>query len=270
MTKPAHIAWLKRSATKLKTSDGIEVDVWELDHQKDDAVLSAWAKHFRQHYCQDGILPALVTGTTHTRASFLVNVKFPDASQGSGPATRAGDFGEILLADFAEYVLDYWCPREGRYENRDNRNVPSNGCDVLGFKFVTPGAIKPQDELLLMESKAGLRAKGINRLQNAIDDSIKDLTREAMSLNAVKQRLLQKDQAAAEKVQRFQNEMDRPFLRVNAAAAVLDHTVFDSVDFALTVAANHPNAKNLRLLIIRGTSMMDLVHSLYERAANEA
>jgi hypothetical protein len=133
-----------------------------------------------------------------------------------------------------------------------------------------PGSVKAQDELLLMESKAGLRAKGKNRLQTAIDDSIKDLVREAMSLNAVKQRLLHKDQAAAERVQRFQNENDRPFRRVNAAAAILDQTVFDSVDFATTVAMKHPNAKNLRLLIIRGTSMMELVHNLYERAANEA
>lgn len=270
MTTPAHIEWLKKSATILGTADGLDVEIWELDHQKDNIVLSAWAKHFRQHYCDDKMLPDLVSGTGHTPASYLSNLKFPDPVHGSGPATRAGDFGEILLADFAEYVLGYWCPREGRYENRDNRNVPSNGCDVLGFKFTTPSSVKPQDELLLIESKAGLKTKGKNRLQMAIDDSIKDLTREAMSLSAIKQRLLQKDRAAAERVQRFQNENDRPFRRVNTAAAILDQVVFESVDFATTVALKHPNAKNLRLLIIRGTSMMDLVHSLYERAANEA
>jgi len=35
-------------------------------------------------------------------------------------------------------------------------------------------------------------------------------------------------------------------------------------------ASQHPNGDNLRLIIITGTSMMDLVHALYLRAANEA
>ncbi|MER9281111.1 hypothetical protein [Mesorhizobium sp. M0522] len=96
------------------------------------------------------------------------------------------------------------------------------------------------------------------------------MTREAMSLNAIKQRLLRNDRAAAKRVQRFQNHNDRPFRRVNAAGAVLDQKVFDSVDFTTTLAKHHPNIKNLRLLIIRGTSMMDLVRTLYDRAANEA
>lgn len=270
MTTPAHVGWLQRSATHLTTSDGMHIDVWELRHQPDDAILSDWARHFRQHYCRDGMLNALVAGTAHTRASFLTEVKFPDPKKTPGPSTRAGDFGEILLADFAEYVLGYWCPREGRYESRDNRNVPSNGCDVVGFKFVAAGTVNPNDELLLMETKAGLRSARDNRLQTAIDDSVKDLTREAMSLNAIKQRLLQTDLPAALRVQRFQNQNDRPFQRVNAASAILDDTVFNPAAIAATVAKTHPNASNLHLFVVRGVSLMDLVHRLYEVAANEA
>lgn len=270
MSKPPHVNWLRQVQANLKTADGMTIEIWEFDHKDDHEALSGWATHYRQHYCKDDLLADLIAGTGHTRTSYLTSVKFPDATKGSGPATRSGDFGEILLADFAEYVLNYWCPREGRFENRDNRNVPSNGCDVLAFKFVAPGVVNAGDELLLIESKAGLRAKGNNRLQSAIDDSVKDLAREAMSLNAIKQRLLVRDRAAAEAVQRFQNENDRPFRRTHAAAAILDQAVFDSIDLATTVASKHPNARNLRLLVIRGVSMMALVHSLYERAANEA
>lgn len=270
MTAPAHIGWLKKMATNLATAEGIKVEVWDLEHQPDDSVLSSWAKHFRQHYCKDQELPDLIEGTGHTPASYLAAVKFPDPVQPPGPGTRSGDFGEILLADFAEYILGYWCPREGRYENRENRNVPSNGCDVVAFKFYSDDPVHPKDELLLIEAKAGLTKKKRNRLQNAIDDSIKDTTREVMSLNAIKQRLLRTDRPAAKRVQRFQNLNDHPFKRVNAAAAVLDQDVFASVDFTTTLVKHHPNVKNLKLLIIRGTSMMDLVHALYHRAANEA
>lgn len=269
MAAPAHIGWLK-SGENIVTSEGVEVEVWDLDHQLDDAILSAWAKHFRQHYCKDEDLADAIEGTIHTRASYLVSVKFPDSVTPSGPSTRAGDFGEILLADFAEFVLGYWCPREGRYENRDNRNVPSNGCDVVAFKFHGDDEAHPEDELLIIESKAGLRATKENRLQKAVEDSIKDLAREAMSLNAIKQRLNRVDRLAAKRVQRFQNYNDRPFRRVNAAGAVLDIEVFNSVDFTSTLAKHHPNIDNLKLLVIRGASMMDLVHTLYDRAADEA
>lgn len=37
-----------------------------------------------------------------------------------------------------------------------------------------------------------------------------------------------------------------------------------------TDTTGHPNADNLRLLVIRGPSLMTLVHALYERAASEA
>jgi hypothetical protein len=37
-----------------------------------------------------------------------------------------------------------------------------------------------------------------------------------------------------------------------------------------TDAAAHPNIANLKLIVIRGSALMDLVHALYERAANEA
>ncbi|TPI53612.1 MULTISPECIES: Hachiman antiphage defense system protein HamA [unclassified Mesorhizobium] len=270
MTTPAHVGWLVKSPTAIKTANGNLIEIWTLNHSKDDTTLSDWARHFRQHYCKDADLSKYVSGTPWTNAQYLTSVKFPDERQATGPSTRSGDFGEILLADYVEYILNYWCPREGRYENRDNRNVPSNGCDVLAFKFVQDDAVNAGDELLLLESKAGLKTLRKNRLQQAVDDSIKDLMREAMSLNAVKQRLLRSDPVAAARVERFQHEMDRPFKRVNAAAAVLDDAVFSSLDLTLTDPSKHPNLANLKLLVIKGTSMMDLVHHLYERAANEA
>lgn len=270
MSIPAHVPWLTNTGTVIKTKDGLNAEVWELHHTSDHTILSAWAAHFRQHYCRDGILPALVEGTGLSNADYLTSIKFPDAKVPPGPGTRSGDFAEILVADFVEYVLGYWCPREGRYENRDNRNVPSNGCDILGFKFAEAQAGSINDELFLLESKASFTATKENRLQDAIDGSIKDLTREAMSLNAIKQRLLQTNHDAALRVQRFQNEGDRPFKRISGAVAVLDDAVFKDMALNEANGSAHPNLPNLRLIIIKGTSMMDLVTALYARAANEA
>lgn len=267
---PPHIGWLKDTGETLKTVDGRTVELWTLDHLDDPAVLTPWAKHFREHYCWDTDLAEEVKGTGLSKADFLQNSKFPSAKTRPGPGTRSGDFGEILISDFMEYVAGCWCPRHTRYQGRDNPNVPTSGSDVLAFKFANEAGPSPNDELHIVEVKASLRTTPKNRLQNAIDDSIKDMMREAVSLAALKQRLRKVDLAQAAKVERFQDEADRPFKRLSAAATVLDADVLAKMDLTATDAGQHPNADNLRLIVVSGPSMMDLVTALYDRAANEA
>ncbi len=200
-----------------------------------------------------------------------MTVLFPDATEAPGPSLRAGDFGEILVADYVEYVLGYWCPRTLRYQDRWNRNVSTQGCDVVGFKFADDQSNNVDDELFIYESKAALSQTNKNRLQDAITDSFKDHLREAVTLHALKQRLLVRgEEEQASRVQRFQNEAERPFRRINGAAAILDDAVFDGTDLTACDASDHPNAERLRLLVVHGPSLMSLVHALYERAADEA
>lgn len=269
MAAPDHVAWLEETGEFIETADGRKAEIWVLRHADEPAILSAWATHYCQHYCRDEDLPDLVADTGYSHADFLTKIKFPDAVAAPGPSTRAGDFGEILVADFIEYILGYWCPRNGRFEDRENRNVPSNGTDVIGFNFAGDQP-SPDDELMVIESKAGFRSTTKNRLQQAINDSSKDLVREAMSLSAIKQRLLKINRDHALKVGRFQNQGDKPFRRISAAVAVLDDEVFKHMALDESDASKHPNGDNLRLIIIRGMSMMDLVHALYARAADEA
>jgi len=156
LTVPDHIAWLHNTGETVATVDGREVEIWVLQHADNPSILSNWATHYRNHYCRDEDLPDLVADTGLSNADFLTCIKFPDTAAAPGPSTRAGDFGEILVADFVEYVLGYWCPRQGRFEDRENRNVPSNGTDVIGFSFMEDEP-SPDDELLVIESKAGFR-----------------------------------------------------------------------------------------------------------------
>jgi hypothetical protein len=267
---PAHVAWLENTGTTIQTADGSTVDVWRFNHVADAGVLSEWARHFRQHYCTDVDLPELVAGTGLTNAEFFTQIKFPDATMAPGPSTRSGDFGEILVADYIEYVLGYWCPRQVRYEDRFNRNAPTHGCDVIGFHFAQEEPGSPEDELFTIEAKAGFSQTNENRLQQAIDGSIKDEKREAMSLNAIKQRLRRIDLEQARAVQRFQNPADHPFVRKNGAAAILEDGVYETMDLPAADASQHPNRDNLILIVIRGEAMMQLVHALYQRAADEA
>lgn len=271
MPPPPHLDWLVNTGKTIKTSDGHTVELWELQHADDPAVLSAWAKHFREHYCDDEMLKKLVEGTGLTNAQYLIDRKFPDAKDNPGPSVRSGDFAEIIVADYIEYKLGYWCPRQFRYDFKFNRNESSKGCDVIGFKFVKENAESPKDELFVFEAKAAATGKAKNRLQDAIDDSHKDRFREATTLNALKQRFLERgDNTQAAKVARFQNEPDKPFKRINGAAAIHDTTTFDATLTGTAATASHFNASNLKLIVVTGKGLMALVHALYDRAANEA
>ena len=268
---PPHVSWLHDTDERQITACGRAVEIWALASKEDEEVLSGWAKHFREHYISDEDLPAMVDGTGLTNADYLRGRIFPDGSKTPGPSIRSGDFGEILVADYIEYILGYWSPRALRYQDRWNRNDSTKGCDIIGFKFATASSNHLDDELFIFESKSGMTNTKANRLQDAINDSTKDHLREAMTLNAMKQRMLVRGQKEeADKVKRFQNEAARPFRRINGAAAVLDDEVFAATDLSATTAAEHPNVARVRMIVIRGPSLMKLVHALYERAANEA
>lgn len=268
---PGHLSWLTDTGERQSTACGREIEIWALHPKEDTAVLSAWARHFRQHYVSDADLPAMAAGTELSHAEYLRTMVFPDGAKTPGPTVRSGDFGEILIADYVEFLLGYWCPRELRYQDRWNRNDSTKGCDVVGFKFATEQPADANDELIIFEAKSGMAKSTAHRLQDAIDDSAKDKLRDGMTLNAIKRRLL--DRGAldeARRVQRFQNQTARPFRRINGAAAILDDAVLAETDVTVADASTHPNGANLRLIVIRGPSLMGLVHALYERAADEA
>jgi hypothetical protein len=266
-----HAKWLVDTGTRIKTLDGKEVEVWDFRHMDDPAVLSAWAKHFRNHYCFDKEIDYWRRGYNYSRQQYLTNIKFPDEKLSPGPSIRAGDFGEVLVADFLENLLGYWVPRT-RYGDKTIRNESTKGSDTIGFRIISKGHISPKDELAIFEAKTQFTGqKPKPRLQDAVDSSAKDVLRKAESLNAIKQRLYERRELEnAESIERFQNEVDHPYTEIHGAVALFDKAVFDPTLTAATVASNHPNAGGLVLIIIKGDQMMQLIHELYRRAADEA
>ena len=266
-----HLPWLKPTGDSVQSADGKDVEIFEFDHQEDEEVLRAWAKHFRNHYCSDSQIDILARGTGDSKADYLMKVKFPDEKVKPGPSIRAGDFAEILAADYLEFVLKYWVPRT-RYRNKVVRNESTKGTDTIGFLFSKDGQESKSDRLAMLESKAKFSGtKAVPTLQDAVDHSSKDVTRKADSLNAIKQRLLDSnDFEGVGKVERFQNEVARPYTQVFGAVAHLDDNVFDIDSIKETDCSSHNYPDDLVLIVIKGDSMMQLVHNLYRRAADEA
>ena len=244
------------------TDEGQVVEVYELSAIEDSA-FKEWANHFRQNYCVDSILDSLVNGTGMTKKEYLLSFKFPDKTDGFGPGTRSGDFAELLIADYLEFLVGYTVHRE-RYKNKFNRNSSTQGTDVIGFKFVGSKP-SPNDELVTFEVKAqasGKEAK--NRLQDAIDDSYKDTVRKGETLSALKQIYLEKGNSEkAFQVERFQNKPDRPYKEKTGAAAIHDSQTYLEKNIQVVKTGNEKRW----MIVIKRDNLMKLVHSLYEVAS---
>jgi hypothetical protein len=277
-TVQPHINWLIDKGDRLQTAEGKEIQVFEFQHEKEDAILSSWATHFRNQYCADSEIDELRNGTNLSRKDYLINLKFPsekydkkDSSSKLGSGIRSGDFAEILIADYIEFLLGYMVPRI-RYDRKTTRNESTKASDLIGFKISQLNNQSTDDEMFIFEVKAKLTEPvNGNRLQDAVDDSSKDDLRKAESLNAIKQRYKDGNKKAeVQLIERFQDKVGKPYIEKSGAVAVLEKIVFDNTQFEQTVTSKHTNQDNLLIIVVKGEEMMPLVHELYQRAADEA
>lgn len=265
-----HLRWLRDTGEEIVTACGKTAPVFEFHYDMTDGdAMSRWAMHFRNHYCFDDELPVLKP-PEQSNAEFLLALKFPHQKKSPGPSIRAGDFAEILVADYLDFLRGYYVPRT-RYDRKIIGNESTKGSDVIGFKQHRDEPCN-DDELLIFEVKAKLSGKTKRSvLQSAIDDSSKDQLRLAETLNGIKQRLLDRnDPNGMTIVDRFQRSIDMPYRCKFGASAMLSDASYDAEVLAESDSSDHVASDDLELLVIRGESLMTLVHALYERAADEA
>ncbi len=267
---PKHIDLLKKVGA-LKSKCGRDIVIMELSINLNDSVVSEWARHFRQHYCADCEIDDLREDLS--RQEYLLTMVFPHASTKPGPSIRSGDFAELLVSDFLEFVQGFWVPRY-KYQDKASPNESVKGSDVLGFRQLRPETASRQDVLVVCEVKAQLTGvKYKNRLETAVVDSSKDIAnlRLATSLNAVKRRASKVNNTEKVKlVARFQRKTDIQFHLKSSAVAVLADQLYDPLAVAGVDCSGHANAKNLELIVVKGKDLMLLAHKLYEVAASEA
>lgn len=266
-----YINWLQKE-TSLLSVDGKTIEIYSLNCDlSDDAIMSEWATHFRNQYCDDAEIDFLKP-KHQSRKDYLNQIKFPDPSHAPGPSIRTGDFGEIVISDFLEFLENYWVPRT-RYNRKTIKDESEKGTDVLAFKFTSPTAFSTNDQLCIFEVKAGYsntRDK-YDRLQDAVNGSQKDEKRKAESLNAIKKRFIDLRQFnEADKIERFQDPADIPYIQEYGAAALFDENIFLPTRIISVDCTEHSNNDILRLIVISVKEMKTLINSLYKRAADEA
>ena len=265
-----HLSWLHQTGEVIVAASGESVPVFEFAYDMtDNSVMSLWAAHFRNHYSLDSDTSVLKPAGM-SKAEYLINLKFPDKTVSPGPSIRAGDFAEILVADYLQFLRLYYVPRT-RYDRKIIGNESSKGSDVIGFRK-SGNLSNRNDELIVYEVKARLSENSVaNVLQSAVNDSSKDETRLAESLNGIKQRLYdQRNLEGFEIVSRFQRNVDEPYIMKYGAAAVTANSSYCSETLSECDTSEHTSSDSLEMIVIRGPNLMSLVHELYRRAADEA
>lgn len=259
-----HTGWFVEQGDLLTLND-IKVGIINFDHLKDEDILSSWATHFRNHYCKDEDIDDLRDGFGLSRSEYLKQIKFPES-----PSIISGDFSEILVADYLEYIQNYIIPRT-RYLDKINKDTSPNGTDIIGFKLRNGDrSISPDDTLITCEVKGHLVTTRKDSIQNAVNHAKKDELRLAESLNAIRQKLRYLGESEKEQlVRRYQNRIDRPYKKITSAFVVHSHSTWED-ELVCINEIDTNGVENLCIYSIKGDNLMDLARELYRRASNEA
>lgn len=259
----------------ITTSSGKEIQVYKLNSESlDDNSLNNWALGLRDNYVEQIHLKSLVKGTGLTQKEYLEKNVFPNHQDKIGASTMSGEFGEILVYDYINFVLKYYITRT-RYLEKINPNMPVPGSDVIGYKVKNANKPCKSDHLIVAEvktrsSKVGNKTSLCEKtVTNAIEHSIKDRVRIGESLNAEKRRLLNRlryDEAKI--VERFQNKTDNPFTLDFFAVAVLDNELYSKEMILDAVNSQHENLKSTNVLIIHSKELKLFLRGLYRRACS--
>lgn len=270
---PLYLDHLELDQVSVKSVDGKHIEFYTLQLSADEQVLSDWANRFRENYRSANDIEEDHKDMGLSKREYLLSHVFPSSRSKLGPSVRAGDFAELLVSDFLQYQHKFYVPRL-KYASKANPDESVKGVDVLGLLAPDPSEPNPHDQLVMFEVKAKLSntpEPKAGALQKAIDDSSQDFLRLAYTLNGTKQKYRQKgEEKIARIVARFQNVADRPYELWFGAAAVYTNEVIDygAIGESSTTAHRHRDA--LKLLVIRGDDLMNFVHGLYQRAADEA
>lgn len=255
------------------SKNGNKIDVFRLKNDLlDDNSLNNWASGLRNNYVEKNLLESLVEGTGLTQKEFLEKNIFPNPKNKIGASTMSGEFGEILVYDYINFVLKYYVTRT-RYLEKVNPNMPVSGSDVIGYHVKNIDNPGKTDHLIVAEVKTRSSNSGNKKrlcektVKDAIDHSVKDRVRLGESLNAEKRRLLNRSRIQEAKiVERFQNKTDKPFTIDFFAVAVLDSDFYLDQEVLDVVNIQYEKLETTSILIIHSKELLNFLRDLYRRA----
>lgn len=275
MDKPLYLKWLVEEQAQILNMER-PIACFRIDYNNDPEVLDAWALHIRRHYILDAELEDDRALLDLDAEQYLRKYIIPQKDDHMGPTARSNTISEILFSDLLEFVYGYHVPR-CRQHNMSGKTVSEHGTDIIGYKFAKDrDNPNKEDQLIAVEVKAKLSSGDTSVIADAVNDSLKDEYRTALSLNYMRKKLQEMGNAEeAADIRRFQQKLrDGYDYHLSYVAAGI--TSIPSLEQKLINGASIsilPGIDGTALAINNGTSLffvhgkqlMKLAHEIFER-----
>lgn len=272
--KPSYIKNIAKE-DPISINQNKKIQPISLSDSETESELDEWAKFLRRNYITDKKLNAhlrTISSKKEKKSDLIASVNkyyLPENKKGinGGNIIRIGDFGEILIEDYLQFIEDYCVPRT-KHRNKSSKNKSTFGSDVIGYKICNKQSLNNDDELIVIEVKTTCTTNKSNVLQKAVNDSCLDIERVAETINKSYDQLLdQGREDEANTVSKFLS-VD-PFKIKYGAAAVCDDKSYSKTkksNYFKELDTSKHRGKNLLLLVVHRKRLSELISKLYERA----
>lgn len=255
--------------------NGNKTKIYKFDKDiLNEDMMNEWARGFKRNYITEENEEELYKGTGLTKEKYLEKMVFPNNGTRLGKSLMSGEFGELLVYDYFNFLLKYYTSRT-RYLEKTVSYDAIKGIDVICYNIKNIQIPSENDSLIVAEVKTHSSKKGNckNAVKEAIADSKKaiedsKMLRIAESLNAEKKRLrIGQRFDEAKIVERFQNKPDNPYILDFFAVAVLESKVY-SEDIVIEEVNKYIPENNIpiNMLVIHSEELSLLIKGLYRRA----
>ncbi len=272
MNKPKYITWMVKEDAcipELKSN----FNCFRIDYNKDPSDLDEWALHLRRNMISDDELLNGAKNYKITIEDYLRTYIVPQRHESMGPQMRSNIITEILFSDLLEYIYGYNVPRVKFYLT--GKNQSPSGTDVIGYKFANKnGKPSTKDKLVTAEVKAALSKSDTSVIGAAIEHSLKDERRMAVTLDLLRRKLnLQGKINEAEKITRFLQKPTTDYQIDYIAAGITNIETVDKVNIDgqektaihVTDQSKLVFYKGQDIFFVYGKDLMDLTHEVFER-----
>lgn len=262
-----HINWLIHEQD-IEIRDGKKIQCYKLEYDLDDEQsLIKWAKHIRRQYESDASLLESIEETGMSAEEYLREYVIPQKHMIKGSTMRSADFGEIIFSDLLEIIYGYDVPRCKLYD-RATPTQSEQGTDIIAYKFqLSNYNASENDELCAVESKMGATSSSFDKVNEAINHSIKDELRASITMNYYRKKLNKLGKRTeAKRIARFQKKSEKDYVfRLMAGAAISRKNVNSNIKIEFIDDGEIKLEKIDSVFLIYGDKLMDLIHEVYER-----
>jgi hypothetical protein len=254
-SRPQYIDRFQKSTVPVQLASGEFVNVYSIAAGLTDAEKNEWAKHILAHYISTADIAEGAKINGKTEQEYIQEFVLPTAGK-----DKSGEFGEIIFADFIEYVLGFTVPRFKQYGKYPNN--PTQGVDIIAYKADATNSTN--DTVLYGEIKSYLSERNFPILQKAIDEITgRDDKKFTLAIEHYRRNLKNRgDIAESQEIARYQ-DAEKPCKRIKSAGLITLANACDTNDF---VGVKISAGNTIETHVIYATDIWTLAQDLWRRA----